>query len=219
MKLTLGSTAVEACRIFCIAQNYPAHAEEMKSVIPTSPVIFLKPPTSLVPAGGEIPLPRHGRDFQHEVEVVLLVGRGGRLTKPDNFRHFVAGIGLGLDLTLRDVQREAKAKGLPWESAKAFDYSAPVGNFTPFEAVPNPDDVEFTCEVNGYVRQHGCTREMIFSFGVILQAISRIWRLCPGDLVYTGTPKGVGPLVTGDVVTVSSPVLGTFSWRIGRPAD
>ncbi|MGQ9662290.1 MAG: fumarylacetoacetate hydrolase family protein [Kiritimatiellia bacterium] len=217
MQLSLGSAIYTPGRVFCIAQNYRAHVSEMKSTTPQAPVIFLKPPTSLVPPGAVIPMPTHGRDFQYEAELVLLIGCEGRVTTHQEYRTFVAGVSLGLDLTLRDVQADLKRRGLPWEASKAFECGAPVGTFVPLTPAVDPDNLEFICKVNGEIRQRGKTREMIFSSGVLLEALSRIWLLRPGDLVFTGTPQGVGPLAVGDEVQISSPAIGTFTWRIAPP--
>ncbi len=214
MKLSVGEFTFTAQRIFCIGQNYPDHVKEMKGEVPKSPVIFCKPPTSLVAAGEKIPFPKHGDELHHEVEVVVLIGEeGGAETKQEAYS-LVAGVTLGLDLTLRDVQRDLKRKGHPWEVAKSFDGSAPIGGLVPYGNLLRLDNIEFTCRLNGEIRQRGNTREMIFPMETLIMEISRVWRLRPGDLIYTGTPSGVGPLKVGDQVSVESPTLGSFSWEI-----
>jgi 2-keto-4-pentenoate hydratase/2-oxohepta-3-ene-1,7-dioic acid hydratase in catechol pathway len=201
-------------RVFCIGRNYRKHARELGNEPPAEPVIFLKPPTSLVPPDSTIPLPVHGDDPQFEAELVLLLDGEGRVLDEEGAWEYVAGLSLGLDLTLRDVQSRLKRAGLPWELAKAFDHSAAVGRFTPLAAAGNPNEITFSCRINGETRQTGRVREMIFTIPQLLVAISRAWTLSPGDLVYTGTPDGVGSLRSGDSIEVSSDTLGAFTWKI-----
>ena len=127
---------------------------------------------------------------------------------------FISSITLGLDLTLRDVQKDLKQKGLPWEIAKAFDQSAPIGNFIPYDGSLDLNNISFGCKVNGTQRQRGNTGDMIFGMGELLVELSRIWVLYPGDLIYTGTPSGVGPLKIGDSIEIESDPIGSFSWSI-----
>jgi len=206
--------SVSVPRVFCIGRNYVEHAREMKSELPTAPVIFLKPASCLVPVGQAVHFPRHGRELHHEAELVVRIGRAGRDVPKSEALSLVDGVTLGLDLTMRDVQAELKQKGLPWEKAKAFDESAPIGAFTAYGPSLDLHDVVFTCRVNGEVRQEGRTRDMIFDVETLIAEVSGIWALRPGDLIYTGTPAGVGPLAVGDRVAVASEKLGGFSWEI-----
>ena len=127
---------------------------------------------------------------------------------------FISALSLGLDLTLRDVQKVQKQKGLPWEVAKSFDQSAPIGRFSPYDDSLDLENIPFSCHVNGDLRQQGNTGDMIFPITEQILQLGRIWKLLPGDLLYTGTPSGVGPLTHGDTITVESPLLGRFSWNI-----
>lgn len=201
-------------RIFCIGRNYRAHMAELSSVAEEPCVVFMKPVTALVPAGAAVRLPRGRGAVHHEVELVVAVGRGGRDLTPGRALERVAGYALGLDLTLRDEQNALKAAGNPWEACKAFDQSAPLGAFVPAAALPDPGAVELVCRVNGRDRQHGWTRDMIHGVPSLLARIGALWELLPGDLIFTGTPAGVGPLRPGDVVEVASPQLGASSWRM-----
>jgi 2-keto-4-pentenoate hydratase/2-oxohepta-3-ene-1,7-dioic acid hydratase in catechol pathway len=214
MKLVVGESVFAAQRVFCIGQNYAEHVREMKGEIPATPVIFCKPPTCLVAPGERIRFPAHGEELHHEVEVVVLIGKEGRAETVEEASSFIAGLTLGLDLTLRDLQRDLRQKGLPWEVAKGFEQSAPVGGFTSYERLKNLGDIEFTCKVNDEVRQDSNTSDMIFPIERLVVEVSKIWKLLPGDLIFTGTPSGVGPLRIGDVVEIDSPVLGAFSWEI-----
>ncbi len=206
MKVRLDGSPVDVVRIFCIGRNYAAHAAELGNAVPGEPVIFMKPPTAIVPAGADIALPRNRGAVHFETEAVLLVGCDGANSVRD-----LAGIALGLDLTLRDEQAKLKAQGLPWELAKAFDGSAALGSF-----VRPPEDfdaVEFECRVNGERRQHGRMREMLFPVPRIIDFLASRFALRKGDLVFTGTPEGVGPLAPGDVIETRSAMTGTESWR------
>ena len=199
-------------RIFCIGRNYAEHAKEMGSALPPEPVVFMKPATSLVGQGAKLALPRERGSVHHEMELVLAVGSEARDLAPAAATGILAGVALGLDLTLRDEQARLKQAGAPWELAKAFDGSAVVGRFMPVPLKFDPQAVDMLCTVNGQVRQAGNTRDMLFPLPAILTFLSSRWRLLPGDLVYTGTPAGVGPLRPGDRVEISSPALGSFAW-------
>ncbi|PJA29187.1 MAG: fumarylacetoacetate hydrolase [candidate division Zixibacteria bacterium CG_4_9_14_3_um_filter_46_8] len=217
MKLTLNKKSFTPQRIFCIGQNYAEHIKEMKSDIPKTPTIFMKPVSSLVSPGEEIRFPKHGQVFHHEVEIVVLIGKDGRAKTAEDAKSFIAGITIGLDLTLRDLQKNLKDKGLPWEISKSFDQSAPIGKFVSYLPLFPFDDIQFTCMVNGQVHQRGNTKDMVFPIERLIIEISRIWKLLPGDLIFTGTPSGVGPLQVGESVKIASPQIGTFEWQIVKP--
>jgi 2-keto-4-pentenoate hydratase/2-oxohepta-3-ene-1,7-dioic acid hydratase in catechol pathway len=201
-------------RVFCIGRNYVEHVRELSNIVPTKPVVFIKPASCLVGPGEKIHFPKHGAELHHEVEIVVKVGREGRVTTEEEALSFVSSITVGLDLTLRDVQKELKQKGLPWEAAKAFEQSAPVGDFIPYDGSLDLKNISFGCKVNGIERQRGNTGNMIFGIGRLLVELSKIWLLRPEDLVYTGTPSGVGPLEIGDRIEVESDPIGSFSWNI-----
>lgn len=205
-EIELGGATIPVARIFCIGRNYAAHAAELGNAPPREPVVFMKPSTAIVPVGRDIHLPRFRGAVHHEAELVLLIGKDDAGTSSD-----IAGVTLGLDLTLRDEQARLKSAGLPWELAKAFDDSAPLGRF-----VPPPKDfaaLSFDCRVNDSVRQHGDTRDLLFPVHELIAFLSARFTLRKGDLVYTGTPEGVGPLLPGDDVELSAPFTGRFSWH------
>ena len=203
-------------RIFCIGKNYGEHIKELGGQTPEEPVVFMKPVSNIVAPGETLSMPRHGSLLHHEVEVVLLIGREGQVIPEANALSIIAGITLGLDLTLRDVQMRLKKMGLPWELSKSFEQSAPLGHFKPYD--PDSIDLEnlsFTCSVNGNLRQQGNTCDMLFPIKSLIHKLSGWWTLKPGDIIFTGTPAGVGPLKAGDRVEIEGPVLGIFSWSLG----
>lgn len=200
--------------MFCIGRNYARHARELANPLPRSPVVFMKPASALLAAGEPIPFPRHGQELHHEAELVVRIGRAGRVPDAGQAAAFIDGFTLGLDLTLRDVQQRLKQQGLPWEVAKAFDASAPIGAFTDWDASFDLQNIEFQCSVNGELRQSGNTGDMLFPVARLLVELSRVWTLRPGDLLYTGTPAGVGPLYVGDSIELASPATGCFHWTV-----
>ncbi|MBN1233929.1 MAG: fumarylacetoacetate hydrolase family protein [Candidatus Coatesbacteria bacterium] len=213
MEIKLKNKVYNPQRVFCIGRNYADHIKEMKSETPKSPVIFLKPNTCLVEKDIQIPFPSSGKDLHHEVEIVYLIGKEGKPVSLDDAKSFISGVSLGLDLTLRDVQNILKDKGQPWELSKAFDYSAPLGDFMPVENIVI-HNIAFTCIVNNEIRQQGNSSDMIFSIENLIMAISSVWKLLEGDLIFTGTPSGVASLMKGDRITIQSPSIGSFSWEI-----
>ena len=209
------TTATHTARIFCIGQNYVAHIRELSNPMPQKPVIFMRPLSCLVAPGEAVHFPTHGKQLHYEVEVVVRIGKQGRdIDERDALSHIDA-LTLGVDLTLRDLQIEAKQNGQPWDQAKAFEQSAPLGDFLAYDpASINLDDLNFRCRINGELRQDGNTNDMLFGFRRLIAELSSIWTLRPGDMIYTGTPSGVGPLQIGDVIEVENDQIGTFSWTI-----
>ena len=204
-----------ACqRIFCIGRNYAEHVQEMHAPKPAEPVVFMKPATSLVAEGQALMLPIGLGSVHHEMELVAAVGREGSNIPADAALDYVAGVTLGIDLTLRDLQSRLKQAGQPWERSKSFDGSAPIGKFIALTAKIDIQNVELRCSVNGVLRQHGNTRDMLFPVAEIVAFLSRSWRLIPGDLIFTGTPAGVGLLLHGDLIEIESPQIGHFSWKV-----
>jgi 2-keto-4-pentenoate hydratase/2-oxohepta-3-ene-1,7-dioic acid hydratase in catechol pathway len=201
-------------RVFCIGRNYANHARELSNPVPDRPVIFMKPASSLVWPGSDVYFPAHGEDLQHEVELVVEIGKDGRAETVEDAKSYIRSYSIGVDLTLRDVQKELKARRLPWEIAKAFDQSALIGDLVRYEATNDLADVSFSCSVNGELRQTGYTKDMIFSVEQLLIAISGVWELQEGDIVYTGTPSGVGSLRIGDRLSVHCNPVGEFTWNI-----
>lgn len=186
--------------IFCIGRNYAAHAAELGNQVEPEPVVFLKPTSALLYEGTPIPLPPHAQEVHYEGELVLVVGQGGKHIPRATALAHIAGYGLGLDLTARDLQSRAKEKGLPWSVAKGFDGSACVSAFLPAAALPEPGEVQFWLDLNGQRRQNGDARLMIYELPFIIEYLSSRFSLQAGDLIYTGTPAGVGALQSGDVL-------------------
>jgi 2-keto-4-pentenoate hydratase/2-oxohepta-3-ene-1,7-dioic acid hydratase in catechol pathway len=214
MILQLGSKNYSPQRIFCIGKNYAEHVKELGGSAPGQPVVFMKPVSCLVSPGETIRMPTHGNNLHHEAEVVVLIGIPGKSIPESDAASHIAGLTLGLDLTLRDVQSAMKKKGWPWEISKAFDQSAPLGTLTPYGDILPLDNIPFQCSVNGTVRQTGNSGEMMFAIPTLIHYLSGIWELMEGDLIFTGTPSGVGPLHPGDRVTLHSDLLGTFEWSL-----
>ncbi len=199
--LIQGGPAVPVPNIYCIGRNYAEHAAELNNPVPGEPVVFLKSTGALRPlAAGALAFA--GETFHHEAEVVLLIGKDVALGEAPGWAA-VRALGLGLDLTRREVQSGLKAKGLPWTTSKSFAGSALVSEFVPCGKFADPEDLRFTLKVNGEERQAGVTSDMLFKVPVILAHLARHQRLMPGDLVYTGTPKGVGPIKQGDLIELA----------------
>lgn len=197
----------------CVGRNYAAHARELGNAVPEAPILFIKPKTAFADLQPLIVIPAGRGECHHETEITVLIGQTLRNATVEQIPSAIAGYGLGLDLTLRDIQNELKKKGLPWEIAKAFDAAAPLGPFFKPEVFGNVEDSEFWFSVNGKIRQHGFSRDMITSVFALIAHISTIFTLEPGDVVFTGTPEGVAALQEGDLL-----VLGTgdveFSARV-----
>ena len=208
------SKELRARRVFCIGWNYADHIRELSTRNAEQCTIFMKPPTCLVPPGVPVAIPRGQGAVHHEVELVVALGREGRDVPAADALGWVAGVTLGLDLTLREVQARLKKLGQPWELCKAFDQSAPLGDLVPWTPAIDLRDVTLRCLVNGQLRQEGNTRDMLFPVERLIEIVSRTWRLLPGDLIFTGTPPGVGPIVPGDELVIESPRIGRFAWAI-----
>ena len=190
--------ALEIRKIFCIGRNYADHAKEMKTDVPEAPVFFLKPTTAVIGEGGVIRIPSISKELHHEVEMTVLLGRGGKDITRGNALNFVAGYGIGLDMTLRDVQSEAKKKGLPWTLAKGFDTSAPLSAFVPADQVSDPHNLDLKLDVNGVTRQQSNTKNFVFKIDELIAYISQFFTFERGDILFTGTPEGVAPAASGD---------------------
>ncbi len=186
-------------KIICIGRNYLDHAKELKNEVPKEPVFFFKPDTSILPKKQPFYIPDFTNDLHFEVEVVIRINKLGKNIK-EKFAHtYYNEIGLGIDFTARDVQQECKKKGLPWEKAKGFDYSAPLGErFLKVEEVDNLNELNFQLYKNGKLVQNGNTKDMIFSVDQIISYVSQFVTLKIGDLIFTGTPAGVGKVEIGD---------------------
>ncbi|SDL45028.1 2-keto-4-pentenoate hydratase/2-oxohepta-3-ene-1,7-dioic acid hydratase (catechol pathway) [Catalinimonas alkaloidigena] len=185
-------------KIICIGRNYVEHIKELNNERPDEPVIFTKPDTALLKNGEPFYYPEVSKDIHHEVEILLRIGREGKNIEEQFALKYVDAIGLGIDFTARDLQKKAKEKGLPWALAKGFNGSAPISEFRPIEEFSDLTDLHFHLEVNGDVKQRGHTQLMIFSFEYIIAYISRYFTLKAGDIIFTGTPSGVGAVHVGD---------------------
>lgn len=194
------TTPIPIPKIICVGRNYAEHAKEMKADVPTTPVLFLKPPTAVIHNHGNVLIPVVSKELHHEVEMTVLIGKGGKNISRETAMQHIAGYGVGLDMTLRDVQSEAKKKGLPWSVAKGFDTSAPLSDFVPANSISNPHQLNVELAVNGSVRQKGSTSDFIFTLDRLLASISQIFTLEPGDVIFTGTPEGVAQTVAGDTL-------------------
>ena len=185
-------------KIICIGRNYAEHAKELKNEIPTEPVWFLKPDTALLKDGEPFYYPEFTKDLHHEIEVVIKINKVGKHIDEKFAHKYYDEIGLGIDFTARDAQNVCKEKGMPWEKAKAFDGSAPIGKFIKKETLSDLTDINFELKVNGVSRQVGTTKDLLFSFDKVISHVSKYVTLKVGDLIYTGTPKGVGAVAIGD---------------------
>ncbi len=186
-------------KIFCVGRNYSEHAKELGNAVPESPVIFSKPDTALLKNGEPFYHPDFSNDIHHEVELVIKISKMGKKIQPKFARNYFTEIGLGIDFTARDTQAKLKEKGLPWELAKAFDGSAPLGNFINVEG-KDLSNINFSLKKNGELVQQGNTSHMIFSFEDIVSFVSQYFTLKVGDLIYTGTPAGVSKISIGDTL-------------------
>lgn len=183
-------------KIICIGRNYAAHAKEMKADLPTEPVFFMKPDTALLKEK-DFYIPDFTKDLHHELELVLKISKVGKHIQPQFASNYYDEIGLGIDFTARDIQAQCKTQGLPWEKAKAFDNSAPIGQFIKKTDLDIPN-INFELKVNGERRQYGEVNDLIFSFDQVISYVSQFVTLKVGDLIYTGTPEGVAAVKIGD---------------------
>jgi 2-keto-4-pentenoate hydratase/2-oxohepta-3-ene-1,7-dioic acid hydratase in catechol pathway len=185
--------------IFCIGRNYVAHAHELGNEVPTSPVIFMKPSTAVLAEGKNFTIPSFTNDLHYEGELVLRVCKEGKNLKDPNVLDYCDAITVGIDFTARDLQNKLKEKGLPWEKAKAFDDAAILGKWVPLTAAIVASPIHFSLHKNGAIVQDGDSSLMIFPLATILESLTEYFTIYPGDLIYTGTPVGVGPTNKGDV--------------------
>ncbi|MBK7149866.1 MAG: fumarylacetoacetate hydrolase family protein [Bacteroidetes bacterium] len=186
-------------KIICIGRNYSEHAKELKNEIPDKPVVFLKPQTALLKDNKPFYYPEWTKDLHYEAEVVLKVCKQGKYVDEKFAHKYFEVVTVGIDFTARDLQSQQKAKGLPWEIAKAFDHSAVIGSFKKLTDVqPADSGVAFSLQLNGKTVQQGNTADMMFSFSQIIAYASQFFTLQTGDLIFTGTPAGVGPVNIGD---------------------
>ncbi|KAI7879706.1 hypothetical protein K492DRAFT_148066 [Lichtheimia hyalospora FSU 10163] len=187
-------------KIVAIGRNFSEHAKELGNAVPKAPFFFLKPTSSYLANGGTVEIPT-GCEVHHEVELAVVIGKDGRDYQPSQAMDHVAGYALAIDMTARNLQTDAKKKGLPWSASKGFDTFTPISDFIPKESIPDPHNVDLWLKVNDTLRQNGNTKDMIFNIPSLLSYVSSIMKLEVGDVLLTGTPQGVGPLEAGDVIT------------------
>jgi acylpyruvate hydrolase len=185
-------------KFICIGRNYAEHAKEMNSPVPTEPVLFIKPETALLRNNLPFYIPDFSKEIHHEVEIVLKISKMGKSIEPVFANRYYEEIGIGIDFTARDIQAKCKKEGLPWEKAKAFDYSAAIGNFIPKSKFKSMSDINFHLDINGKQVQKGNTKDLLFTFDQIISYASQFFTLKIGDYIFTGTPEGVGPVKIGD---------------------
>lgn len=216
MLLNVDGEFVTAGRVFCIGCNYAEHVRELHGFEEIPPVVFMKPAEALVGPGQTIaPPPGYTGQFDYETELVVMIGKSGRAADAQSAVAMVGAVGIGCDLTLRTLQKELRAKALPWECSKAFEKSAPLGVLHKFDAsAEDLTALKFTGKVNGTVRQQGDTGDMIYPVSRLIMELSRYWELQAGDLIFTGTPQGVGALQDGDIIELIDHKKCTYSWRV-----
>ncbi|MCX2739853.1 fumarylacetoacetate hydrolase family protein [Pontibacter anaerobius] len=185
-------------KILAIGRNYADHIAELKNEVPDEPVIFFKPDTAVLRNNEPFYYPEYSNDIHHEVELILRISREGKNIEKKFAHKYYDAIGLGIDFTARDIQAKAKSKGLPWTLAKGFNGSAPVSEFLPLSDFPDLRNINFRLEVNGETKQQGNSKMMMNDFDDIIAYISKFITLKKGDIIYTGTPEGVGPVKIGD---------------------
>ncbi|HTJ51157.1 MAG TPA: fumarylacetoacetate hydrolase family protein [Cyclobacteriaceae bacterium] len=189
-------------RIFAIGRNYAEHIQELNNERPDEPVIFTKPDTALLRNNDPFYYPDFSKDIHHEVELVLRVCKEGKNIEEKFAHKYVDALTIGIDFTARDLQQKAKEKGLPWDIAKGFNGSAPLADkFIPIGDFKNLKDINFSLQIDGAPKQQGNTSMMLFNFDYIISYLSKFFTLRTGDLIFTGTPKGVGPVKVGNVLS------------------
>ena len=185
-------------KIICIGRNYVEHARELNNPLPDKPMFFMKPDSALVVNNEPVYYPEHTKDLHFETEIVIKINRKGKYISEKFAADYYNEIGIGIDFTARDVQNECKKKGHPWEIAKAFDQSAPISKFIDKSTLPNVNNINFSLKINDVEKQSGNTSKMIFPVNGLIAYVSKLITLKPGDLIFTGTPEGIGPTSIGD---------------------
>jgi 2-keto-4-pentenoate hydratase/2-oxohepta-3-ene-1,7-dioic acid hydratase in catechol pathway len=188
-------------KIICIGLNYKNHAREMKKELPSRPLVFIKPDSALIKNNKPFFIPDYNSAIDHEAELVLSICKVGRSIAPKFAHRYFDKITVGIDFTARDLQKSLSNEIMPWSISKGFDGSAPLGKFLPISSLDNPESISFSLEKNGETVQSGCSTDMIFSFAEIISYVSRFFTLKTGDLIFTGTPAGAGPVKKNDRLT------------------
>ncbi len=214
IKLKNSTQQIPIGKIVCIGRNYAEHAKELGNEIPDKPVLFLKPASAVIYSGDDIIHPFYGNELHHEVELVILIGSDVKNASPEEAENAIAGYGVGLDMTLRDVQSKLKSKGHPWTLAKCFDTSAVISDFVLKDDYKLSLDERITLSVNGIIKQEDTLASMIFNPAELIEYISSIMKLEKGDLIFTGTPSGVGIVNRGDKIDAQIESVGELSCKI-----
>ena len=214
IKVRNSTKTISPTKIICLGRSYRKHAEELGNVVPDKPIIFLKPPSSLIVEGEKIILPSQSQDVHHEVELGVVIGKAGRNISRSEAEGHILGYCIFLDITARDIQKEETKRGAPWSLAKGFDTFAPVSQVVRREELAHPEDLAIRLWVNEEIRQDSNTRYMIFGIGEIIEYISSYMTLETGDIIATGTPEGVGPIRKGDVVTAEIGGIGKVRFEV-----
>jgi len=203
-------------KIVGVGRNYRDHALELGNAVPKEPLLFMKPPSAYIVEGASIKIPKGCDSLHHEIELGVVIGsKGTNITESEAMNH-VAGYALALDMTNRTFQNTAKKQGLPWDLAKGFDTSCPVSAFVPKALIPNPQNVDLWCKVNGELKQNGNTKDMIFSIPFLISYISQYFTLEPNDVILTGTPAGVGPVGPGDRIEGGLSDIVSISFQVQK---
>jgi 2-keto-4-pentenoate hydratase/2-oxohepta-3-ene-1,7-dioic acid hydratase in catechol pathway len=205
---TVNGTEFKIGKILCIGRNYVDHINELGNEPPSAPVVFTKPASSVIGDGDRVIIPAYSDNCHHEAELAILIGERAKSLTAAEALSSIAGYGVAIDLTLRDVQDDLKKKGLPWDIAKGFDTACPLSSFVPATEIPDPQDLDIRMTVNGELRQNGNTSLMIHSTAEIIRYLSGIFTLEPGDVILTGTPAGVSRVVAGDWLCAEIPGIG-----------
>ncbi len=205
-------------RIYCVGRNYEEHAKEMGFTGREPPFFFMKPADAVLVVNadetGDMPYPSLTKNLHHEIELVVAIGKGGKHIKAADAMNHIYGYAVGLDMTRRDLQNDMKKQGRPWCIGKGFDHSAPIGPITPAAQASDVASAEICVQVNGQDRQRSNTSQLIWNIAETIEHLSAAWELQPGDLIYTGTPEGVGAVVSGDVMVGSVAGLGELKVRL-----
>lgn len=201
-------------KIFCIGRNYAEHAKELNNAIPSAPVVFMKPATALLTENKDFYYPNFTKDLHYECELVLRICKNGKAVQGKFAPNYYDAITVGIDFTARDLQEQQKAKGLPWEIAKAFDHSAVLGTWLSKDQVAQQESILFSLRKNNELVQQGDTKDLLFSFDKVISYISQFFTLQMGDLIFTGTPSGVGPVAIGDQLIGAIGEQTLFSFAI-----
>ncbi|KAF9955496.1 Acylpyruvase fahd1, mitochondrial [Mortierella alpina] len=203
-------------KIVAIGRNYSEHAKELGNAVPTAPFFFLKPTSSYITNGQSIEVPE-GCEVHHELELAVVIGKDGRNIPAKDANSYISGYALALDMTARNLQQQAKEKGMPWSAAKGYDTFTPIGEFIPKDQIADHDNVDLLLQVDGVTKQQGNTRDMIFSIPTLIENVSAIMKLQEGDVILSGTPKGVGRVLPGQTITCELAVGGKILSQLRFP--